>query len=118
MGGEAMPQSGADMPAGDILIAEKGIDDISVASPEASEWFSRNASVAEGQGEPGYGNASGVAPRLRQVERRHALVATPSPVALAMPLDGPAVAHTQALLPASAAPTFNVRYKELTEENL
>ena len=52
------------------------------------------------------------------LERRRALEASPSPMAFAMPLDGPAVAHSHALLPADQAPTFTVRYKELPTENL
>jgi hypothetical protein len=56
--------------------------------------------------------------RPRPIERRKALVATPSPMALAMPLDGPALGHSAALLPASSTPTFTVRYKELLKENL
>lgn len=59
-----------------------------------------------------------LAPRKVPLERRRALEATPSPMALAMPLDGPAVAHSHALLPANKAPTFTVRYKELPSENL
>lgn len=56
--------------------------------------------------------------RRAPLERRRALEASPSPMALAMPLDGPAVSHTHALVPANQAPTFTIRYKELTPENL
>jgi hypothetical protein len=57
-------------------------------------------------------------PRPRPApERRAALVATPSPMALAMPLDGPTLTTTQALQPAGAFPTFSFKYKALPSEN-
>lgn len=59
-----------------------------------------------------------LASRPRRVpERRAPLVATPSPMALAMPLDGPTLTTTQALQPAGAFPTFSFKYKALPSEN-
>lgn len=51
-------------------------------------------------------------------EKRKPLVASASPMALAMPLDGPTLTVTQALLPAGTFPTFRFLYKELPSENL
>ncbi len=59
-----------------------------------------------------------LAPRPRRIpEKRAPLVATPSPMALAMPLDGPTITTTQALQPAGTFPTFTFRYKALPSEN-
>ncbi|MBM4369006.1 MAG: hypothetical protein FJ102_22510 [Deltaproteobacteria bacterium] len=54
----------------------------------------------------------------RGPERRKALEASPSPMALAMSLDSPAITYSSALLPSGAFPTFTVKYKELPGENL
>lgn len=59
-----------------------------------------------------------LAPRPRRIpEKRAPLVASPSPMALAMPLDGPTITTTQALQPAGTFPTFTFRYKALPSEN-
>lgn len=50
-------------------------------------------------------------------ERRKALEVNASPMALALPLDGPTVTTTQALLPAGELPTFHFRYRILPSEN-
>ncbi len=49
-------------------------------------------------------------------ERRAALVATASPMALAMPLDGPTLTTDQALLPAGEFPTFQFQYRQTSPE--
>ncbi|MBM4392752.1 MAG: hypothetical protein FJ090_16635 [Deltaproteobacteria bacterium] len=54
----------------------------------------------------------------RGPERRKALEASPSPMALAMSLDSLAITYSSALLPSGAFPTFTVKYKELPGENL
>ncbi len=54
----------------------------------------------------------------RVPERRKALEASASPMAVAMCLDSPAITHSSALLPSGAFPTFTVKYKELPGENL
>jgi len=50
-------------------------------------------------------------------ERRKPLQVDASPMALALPLDGPTVTTTQALLPAGEQPTFTFRYRQLPSEN-
>lgn len=49
-------------------------------------------------------------------ERRAALVASASPMALAMPLDGPTLTTDQALLPAGEFPTFQFHYRQTSPE--
>ncbi|MSQ04355.1 MAG: hypothetical protein EXR71_21160 [Myxococcales bacterium] len=49
-------------------------------------------------------------------ERRAALVASASPMALAMPLDGPTLTTDQALLPAGQFPTFQFHYRQTSPE--
>ncbi len=54
--------------------------------------------------------------RPRVIERREPLDASPSPMALAMPLDGPAVTTRQALLPGDTFPTWRLQYRRLPGE--
>lgn len=62
--------------------------------------------------------ASAEADRPRPApERRTPLVASAAPLALAMPLDGPTLTTTQALLPAGSPPRFAFLYKETHAEN-
>ncbi|MDP2304935.1 MAG: hypothetical protein Q8P18_02795 [Pseudomonadota bacterium] len=56
-------------------------------------------------------------PKPRVIERREPLVASPSPMALAMLLDGPAVSTRQALLPGATFPTWRLRYRRLPGES-
>lgn len=55
-------------------------------------------------------------PPPRVIERREPIDASPSPMALAMPLDGPTVSTRQALLPGDTFPTWRVRYRRLPGE--
>ena len=49
-------------------------------------------------------------------ERRASLQASPSPMALALPLDGPTVTTTQALLPAGKFPEFRFLYRSTLKD--
>ena len=55
--------------------------------------------------------------RIRPIpERRAALEAAPSPMALALPLDGPTLTTTQALLPSGELPEFRFRYRSTLKD--
>jgi hypothetical protein len=100
-GPAAAPMSGGEELAGLGYVAEKQFefDGLEVEAPAAEDQPAPVQAPAPGN-------------RIRPVpERRAALEASPSPMALALPLDGPTLTTTQALLPAGELPEFRFRYR-------
>ncbi len=93
------------------LAAEKSVADAGV------EWEEPPAAAEADEAPPPdvAGPTSGSARPLP--ERRAALQASPSPMALALPLDGPTLTTTQALLPAGEKPEFRFRYRSTLKES-